>query len=231
MKQCLWPISVAVAATALLIPGPLAHADSIAVGINLGDSSEDIAHGATDIGWVFVPSSTFTLTGISTQFAFVDGRTVTAELRSVPDSPNGTIPSEVVGSVLRSSNFVASTSISSTTPQAAFAPITLTAGTQYFIDFLGIAGLGHLTTGDPGATHLGVPGFSERVFYDENSSASFSNIEDNTTGSAPILALFTGQSVPEPSSVILLGSGFFTLVGYAAIRRRSAMTRSTLAAG
>jgi hypothetical protein len=218
-------------ATGGLLLGPgNAAADMIFDSINF--SATPLAapnHGAAEIGWFYVPTGNQVLSGVSTRFAntTVDPtRTVTLELRTVPGSPTAVTFNAGLSALLRSDTFTASAApMSLTSPQASFAPITLLSGTQYFFGFRNIQGLGQLVTGDVGAEHLGTFSFAKRTFYDAVNDGTYSIPETNTTGSAPILALYSPTAdVPEPASLSIMAGALATFGMARVIRRRRTNT-------
>src|SRR5262249_19216511 len=92
---------------------------------------------ATDVGWPYVPPSSFELAEIQTNFAAGLGtdRTVTAEIFQG-------IPGQVGATLLGSVSFFSSMAHGQLGGAPFPAPISLTQGAQYFIGFLNVGGLG-----------------------------------------------------------------------------------------
>ena len=105
----------------------------------------------TSVGWYFTPSVNFNLTAVQTNFNAVQqpgsqDRDVTIEVLSDRRFVGGTL--------LRSATFNSSIA-RGRLGGASFAPITLTAGTRYFIGFRNVAGIGINTTNDAGSIDCG----------------------------------------------------------------------------
>ncbi len=103
------------------------------------------------VGWYFTPSVNFNLTAVQTNFNAVvqpgsQDREVTIEILSDRRFVGGTL--------LRSATFNSSTA-RGRLGGASFAPVTLTAGTRYFIGFRNVAGIGINTTNDAGSIDCG----------------------------------------------------------------------------
>jgi hypothetical protein len=145
---------------------------------------------AVDIGWLYTPGLTYSLTGIETKFRTADQRTVTLEVYSAAP-PQG-------GILLRSANFIPAAGLFA---GASFDPLPVNAGQQFFIGFRNVAGLGvNTTTADQGMQSLGPD------YYDLDGSGSYALHFPFTTGDVdrPIL-LLNGTAVPEPATYMLVG--------------------------
>jgi hypothetical protein len=185
--------------------------------------------GFNSVGFYYTPTQSYTLTGISTYFAFDQYgsgvRTVTAQIQSSTPASGGVI--------LDQGTFTADNGGDNAVGASFATPIQLTAGTTYFIDFLNIAGLGSMFGQYQTVNGLDVPvdGATTRLaaeYQGYGSDFSFStsysgNGADepsefgNISKVEPIL-LFSGTSlpgaVPEPSSLLMLtiGLGAATIV-------------------
>lgn len=194
----------------LVLPGAL-RADSIQDSINATDTP--VATGtwtASDVGWLYTPSTSYELTEILTEFASGSQAVTEAIYSGLPDaggvlltlSPFGTLPGAFSGGL--------------------FPAISLTAGDTYFIAFEGVAGLGVNYTEDPGAESLG-------TLYSDFGGDSFDQAESGAITTQPILE-FVGQAAvatPEPSSLFLLGVGLLGL-GILASKRTNAPQSAAL---
>jgi hypothetical protein len=195
--------------------------------INPNAMPEDFAtSGFNSVGWYYTPSQDYSLTGISTFFAFTEfgsgSRTVTVQIQS--DTPaNG-------GVVLDQGTLTASGTTDTVVGESFASPLLLSAGTTYFVDFLDVQGLGSNVGqwADVNGVHAATNGATTRLdafYFGFGSDFSFassrvgdaadeSNGYGSYSGVEPIL-LFSGMaasSVPEPSSLILLAVGVAGLV-------------------
>ena len=203
--------------------------------INQGAAPEDFATlGFNSIGSYYKPTKSYSLTGISTFFAFTEfgtgPRSVTVQIQS--DTPakggvvldQGTFRASGTDDVIVGANFAN--------------PVQLTAGTTYFVDFLNVAGLGsdfgqyQVVNG----VHVPTSGATTRLdaFYlgfgtdfafatsRVGIAADQSNGFGSLSGVEPILLFGGTRSVPEPASIYLMSLGALGVLGYA--RRRKAAT-------
>lgn len=163
-----------------------------------------------DVGWFYTPSQSYDLWQIATKFAWADGRNVTVDVY------NGSLglPPAPGDSPLRSAVF---------TPQSdafaggIFAPLPLTAGNTYFVEFENVQGLGVNVTNDNGATSLA------GAWKTSTPGSSWQSLSPPTAGfySQPIVQFLTDPAtVPEPSSLVLFGIGSCVTLAGAAWRRR-----------
>ncbi len=182
----------------------------------------------SDEGWYYTPTQNYTLTGISSYFSAIGpfgtgSRTMTVQIQTA-----------IGGTILGQGSFTGD-SVTGGTLGASFAPVQLTAGKAYFVDFLHTDGMG-VNVGqwaNVNGVHIATAGATTRLaaWYTDSGDASFSNarvgtVADEslatglTSGVEPIL-FFTGYvpaaTVPEPSSVLMLALG---AVNLAALRYR-----------
>ncbi len=177
------------------------------ISVNTGLTPTALTFGLKGIAWQLTPTANTTVGGIRTWFSDAGGsdRSVTFELRD---------GSDVNGAALRSVTFnsaVARTGLGG----ADFTPIDLTSGSNYWLVFLGIQGLGRNVqeTPPPGSTLLPV-----RIL--PPNAAQF--VAAPIASSAPVLQL---TAVPEPSTGLLLATGVALLAWGARRRRRLALVR------
>lgn len=199
-------------------------------------SRTEFATTFTGIGWYYTPAFDYELNGVFTFFEPIPNgtgdHTITVQFQT--DRPaNG-------GTLLGQASF-AGNSFSGGQLGADFAsPIALTAGHTYFVDFLGIGGmgtdLGQFTVAADG-THLPSAGATTRLdaFYDGSMFAveRAGNAADqmlptgNASGIEPILYFDGSRSgtsavTPEPSTGVLMLTGIAGAIIARVKRRRSA---------
>src|ERR1700733_11783301 len=88
---------VAAATTAMFIfaGASAANADSVADSVNVGDSGDSGAYwGSSEVGWLYTPSSSYSLSGIETKFSIpnqttIEDRTVTVVVYQGGTPANG----------------------------------------------------------------------------------------------------------------------------------------------
>ena len=212
MRRSIRSLLTGVTALALSAPAASAQIAQFNVGASFSDPFD--VYSVNTVGWFYTPSQTFSLTGISTQFAFVDdlseSQVVTVELfgPGAFDDPN------VTPTAFASSTFLAGDAETSL-GGAAFGGVTLTAGTQYFIGFNGVLDLGlNLTVG---------PDFLGPVRYGAFYETLVTNPANTPTSELfyPVLQIdgrvVPTSPVPEPATVALFATG---LAGVAVVARR-----------
>lgn len=177
--------------------------------------------GSRDAGWYYTPSVTYDLDGIYSRFlqapdAPVASKTVTVQIRSERPLNGGTVLRQAAFTV----NLAAGGDLGGT-----FAPLRLTAGTKYFVDFLDVQDVGiNVATwaNDLGGNPQPAGGATTSLgpFYRNfDPSTDFSTVSPeyaqvagvNIAGGAPIL-FFTGTAVPEPAVIgpLMAGAAMLT---------------------
>jgi hypothetical protein len=125
--------------------------------------------GDTDTGWMFTPSATYQLSGVATQFG------VGCQTTTCPATATVVIESSPGGTVLASASF---TPVPGGISVTTFTPITLTAGTPYFVGFEHIQHLSVNATYATGATLA-------TSYFDSDGSGSFNLSEPPVAGQTP----------------------------------------------
>jgi hypothetical protein len=141
---------------------------------------------ATDTGWNFTPSTSYSLNEIGTTFAqnYSGGQYYNGYWHSYYTSVRLEIrDGGPGGSVLRTSAAQSEAEYYGGSYVFAFSPLTFTAGHTYFIGFRNVANVGVNVTSDSGATNLGY------IYYDFNNSDTYSNYETGSTAQ-PILNFY-----------------------------------------
>ena len=226
--------AAAAAATFVFAGASAANADTIADSVNVGASGDSGAYwGSSEVGWLYTPTSSFALSGIETKFSVpnltsIEDRTVTVVLYSGNTPANG-------GTLLGSFGFNSALADNNTLGGGTFAtPISLTAGTQYFVGFENVGpaadstgpnsdDLGVNFTADSGATFLSNLYFDSPGNSTCNTGAGFACEDTNTDIlGQPILAFLTPSQVsatPLPAALPMFASGL-GLVGFLARRKK-----------
>jgi len=196
-----------VLALAMIVTGALGAAApaSAAVIEQINPSASSSATwAASEVGWFYTPTVSYNLTGLGTKFGSSDGRTVGAFVYS--GSPGAL-------TLLGSSSL---TPVGNAFAQAAFSPLSLSAGTTYFVAFTNVAGLATNVTDDAGATNL-----AGGLRYSFGSGAFELGPETGFTAQ-PMLQFSGNSAVPEPATWAMLITGF-GLAGAAMRRRRATL--------
>lgn len=198
-------LTACAAATACSFSAP-ALAITIVDSINANATPYAGTWSENNVGWYYVPSTSYMLTGIGTKFSSLDDAA-----HIVTES----IYSGAIGNLtlLSSGSFGAGTNF--TVP--AFNPIALTAGKQYFFAFGNVAGLGSNLSVDPDAKYL-----SGGLFYDFSPPGTPATFDSGPVGGVaaqPIVEFFGVSAAPEPQAWMMLILGF-GIIGVALRRAR-----------
>lgn len=174
--------------------------------------------GIDGIGWYYSPTFSYYLTGVNSYFnPLFSGPTKTVTLEIQTERPT------IGGSLLRQGTFTASNAGGNL--GASFAPLLLEVGHTYFVDYTGTDQIGiNLGTWEYDSSNNPQPSGGATtnlgIWY-TNSNNGFANVQtqpygfatnnSHVSGSEPILR-FDGFTVPEPSSIIILGIGGWILL-------------------
>jgi len=157
--------------------------------------------GATEVGWFYTPTFSYTLNGINTKFGSggsANNQIVTVEIYNGAPSSS---------TLLRSASF---TALINQFSGGTFASLSLLAGQNYFIGFRNVGGLGVNFTNDAGATALA--SFRFGFNNDGTYPVSFSG----TPNTQPILQ-FSQNSTAVPTPALLPG---LAALGFGVLRKR-----------
>jgi hypothetical protein len=206
-------------------------------GINLGDTANAGAYnGVVDEGWLYTPTSSYDLSGISTEFSIpyntsIEDRDVTVVVYANNTPANG-------GTLLGSFMFNSAVADGELGGGSFSTPISLTGGEQYFIGFENVGPLSSIpnvddlgvnSTADSGATFLS-------NWYYDGGGATFSGEDpDKDVLGQPILALYAEtptvtSAAPEPSAWLLMIAGLGAVGLGLRRKRRMAAFAAPLAA-
>jgi len=220
----------------ILAAATMSQASTLQDNINGGATPPFVFYGGpTNIGWYYSANSTYNLDGISTYFEPVPNgtgdHTITVQIWTDRPSAGGTL----LGQDTFAANSGSGGNVGGT-----FAPVLITAGQSYFVDFLNSAGMGvnlgqwaNDNQGNPqpsaGATTNLNAWYSDSdgTFPDSGlvaGGAYYTTATGNVSFAEPIL-YFEGNAIevssaPEPSTFALILGG----AGVAAVlrKRRSA---------
>jgi hypothetical protein len=211
------------------LTGP-AYADSVLDNINGGATPEDsdVNNGLGDVGWVYVPTFSYTLDEILTNFGDGDGLTSTVTLSFYSGIPNSG------GTLLGTESFTSNPGFQG----ALFgSDISITAGDTYFVGLSNTLGDGldmvaaafSVTLAQPAA-----PGvtYTNGVYTDDNGATTDFNTFfplvsaglDNAFA-APILDFDGPNLTPEPGSLALSITGCMALLLGLSWKHRAASRR------
>jgi hypothetical protein len=175
--------------TTYLAIAPSAKAAAIVDSVNADKSPTlDLYKIASEVGWFYTPTFSYTLNGINTKFSSSGTAiepTVTVEVYD--GDPFFGAP------LLRSADF---TGLANVFSGGTFADLNLLAGKEYFIGFRNVKGLGYNFTGDPGATSL------FQFVYGLNNDGTYPEFINEITAAQPILQ-FVGNATPVPTPTLL----------------------------
>ncbi|MEA2711079.1 MAG: hypothetical protein QOF78_3680 [Phycisphaerales bacterium] len=163
------------------------HAQYVHESINEFLAPDAVVWNFSDVGWFYTPQSTFTLTGVSTNFSITDGRSVSVEIYDQFPAAGGTR--------LRNASFFPSANVFS---GGSFSPLTFTAGEEYFLGFRNVKNLGTNVTSQPGAASLGTAYVSDDGSYSAGA-------ESGTRASNPILRFLSSDQAPAQKVVLVFG--------------------------
>jgi hypothetical protein len=188
-------IGTIISTTCLAIT-PSAEAAAIVDSVNEDKSPLlDLYKTASEVGWFYIPQTSYTLNGINTKFSssgIAIEPTVTVEVYE--GDPFFGDP------LLRRADF---TGLANVFSGGTFADLKLVAGNLYFIGFRNVKGLGYNFTADPGAESL------FQFVYGLDNNGTYPLVSDDSVAIQPILQ-FVGNatSVPTPALLpALLGMG------------------------
>lgn len=160
---------------------------------------------AREVGWLYSPSSSYTLTEITTRFAYEGSRTITLAVYSAPPLDGGVL--------LRSANF---TPLANAYSGSEIDPLEVKKGSSYFVAFINVRDVGVNVTYEPNQQTLG-PG----LYYGFTGSlekAIFDTGPQVSVHGQPIIR-FVGKEaeVPEPTTLSLFAAA---ALGLACLRRK-----------
>ena len=183
------PAAILIGCAAVALAAVPAHAQGFSV--NAVDSPTNQTWNSTEAGWQVTPNASFTLTNITSEFNYDDfGEGY------ITCSVYAGLPSYLGGTLLSSGSSAKGDDEGNLTFNMS-APVTITSGKTYFVDFTGIFGQGINVTDDAGAVKPGTEYYTLNGQYGTDNSDLYDQ---------PILSLNpTPAAVPEASSVVSLG--------------------------
>lgn len=147
-----------------------------------------------EIGWLYTPQFSYTLTGIQSLFGYYGG----------PVRPLGTVTLEIYdglpinsGVLLRSATFVAENGMPG---GESFTPLEISAGSEYFVGFRSFPAGGGIWV----ICNYAFDGVSLPSYYGTDNTGQYLNF---TTSSYLVHPILMFEGVPEPATLLLLGLG------------------------
>jgi hypothetical protein len=191
MEKRVFVVSAVIIAMLAISPAPAVIIDSI----NADKTPFPVQFmGMGEIGWLYTPQFSYTLTGIQSLFGG-DG---------APADPLGTVTLEIYdglpissGVLLRSATFAVENGIPG---GETFAPLEISAGSDYFVGFRSFP----IGGGTSIICNYAFDGVSLLSYYGIDNTGQYLNLTTNPYMVHPIL-IFEG--VPEPATLLLLGLG------------------------
>ena len=192
----------------------------------------DYSFTGNDIGWYYTPTVSYTLDGIYTEFGQYPGElvtpTITVQIQTDRPVSGGTL----LGQATFQGNSYDGGELGGT-----FSPVQLIAGHTYFVDFIGMNGMG-VNVGQWADNAQGVPEPSAGAttdlgayYADSATSTGFAGAHVGNNdftlagmqldGNEPILYFDGFVAAPEPSSNCLMIIGAITALAIALYRRAS----------
>lgn len=191
--------AVLVFAMVILVLAALQAPAAIIDSVNADKSPLFGIHTMGEVGWVYTPAFSYTLTGIQSKFSAgapmpFGGYDIEYEIYDEPPGEGGILLRSATVNVKSWNTFVG----------CSFTPLELTTSEDYFVGFRNM--------GEPIGGLYGTPinftfdGVSLPGYYGIDNSGTYSNAFSSDT--YPILQF---EGVPEPSTLLLLGLGAIAL--------------------
>ena len=193
MEKRVFVVSVVIIAMLAISPTPAVIIDSINAD---KDPFTFSLSSMGEIGWLYTPQFSYTLTGIQSQFGYISG---------APIYPLGTVELEIYdglpvdgAALLRSVTFVVENG-----PPAggSFTPLEVSAGSDYFVGF-------RSDNSNRIFCNSADSGVSLPCYYGTDNTGQYLNF---TTTSYLVHPILKFEGVPEPATLLLLGLGWLML--------------------